>query len=221
MIDFADARTRMVDSQLRPNAVTDRRLLAVMGEVPREVFVPSSKRALAYLDRDLRVAEKGGAGRYLMSPMCFAKLVQLAGIGPSDLVLDVGCATGYSTAIVARLADAVVAIDDAADLVAAAAENLGRLGIDNAAVVEAALTAGCPAEGPYDVIVFNGEVPEIPAAYAGQLRDGGRLVAVVRQGPVGRGMIFRKTGSGLSGTAEFDAAAKPLPGFVRTPGFVF
>ncbi|MGE0584096.1 MAG: protein-L-isoaspartate O-methyltransferase [Flavobacteriaceae bacterium] len=221
MSDFADARARMVDSQLRPNAVTSRRLLAVMGEISREIFVPASKKPLAYIDADIEVADEAGAKRYLMSPMYFAKLVQLAGVGPSDLVLDVGCASGYSTAVLARLADAVVAIDGSTALVAAAADNLARLGIDNAAVVEADMAGGYPDEGPYDVIIFNGEIGEVPAAYASQLRQHGRLVAIVRQGPVGRGMIFRKAGSGLSGVAEFDAAAKPLPGFAKTPEFVF
>ena len=147
--------------------------------------------------------------------------MQLAGVGPTDLVLDVGCATGYSTAVLARLADAVVAIDSSPALVAAAADNLGKLGIDNAAVVEADMAAGYPDEGPYDVIIFNGEIAELPSAYASQLRQHGRLVAIVRQGPVGRGMIYRKVSAGLSGAAEFDAAAKPLPGFARTPEFVF
>lgn len=221
MTDFADARTRMVDSQLRPNAVTNSAVLSVMGQIAREQFVPASKRNLAYLDKDIVVAETANGPRHLMAPMYFARLIQLAEINHGDLVLDVGCATGYSTAVIARLADSVVALDDDPALVALASENLSTLGIDNAVTVEGPLIDGYRNEGPYDVIVVNGLVDEIPEALSSQLREGGRLVAVLRDDGLGRGTIFRKLHGRLDGAILFDAAVAPLKSFSQAPSFVF
>lgn len=221
MADFLDARTRMVDSQLRPNAVTDRELLKTMGEVERERFLPADKRDLAYLDRDIPIHDGPSGRRYMMNPMYFAQLVQLAEIGKGDLVLDVGCGAGYSAAVLAHLADAVVALESEPALVERASENLSDYDVDNAVVVEGPLERGYADEGPYDVIFFNGEIAELPEIFDSQLREGGRLVAAERRDNVGRGVLYRKIAGRLSGVPAFDVVVKPLPGFQRKAAFVF
>ena len=173
---FAEARRHMVASQLRPNKVTDDRLTDAMEAVPRELFVPKALRGVAYLDEDIEIAE----GRHLMEPMVLARLLQAAGVRADDIVLDVGCASGYSTAVIARLAGTVVGVESDAELAARATGLLTDLEVDNAAVVEGAFDAGLPDQGPYDIIVLNGAVPDVPAALLDQLADGGRLLAVVR-----------------------------------------
>ena len=130
MIDFAVVRRNMVESQIRPNKVTDPLLLAALLEIPREQFLPKSRRGVAYVDEDIEVGE----GRYLMEPMVLARLLQAAEIKPTDIALDIGCATGYSTAVLARLANSVVALEADAELAALASENLIELGVANAAL---------------------------------------------------------------------------------------
>ncbi len=222
-MDFELARERMVESQLRPNAVTDTRLLVAMLEVEREKFLPASLRPVAYLDEDLVISDEtpGGPARFIVEPMVFARLVQLAGIGPDDLVLDVGAASGYSSAVIARLASAVVGIESDSVLAERAAAILMEEEVDTVAVFNESLAEGFAEQGPYDVIVLEGSVEVIPDDLVAQLRDGGRLVCVLREGPVGRGMLYRKVGNDLSGTAEFDANTLPLPGFDKEPAFVF
>lgn len=221
MTDFALARTMMVDNQVRPSDVTDPRIIGAMLETPREDFVPSARRALAYIDEDLLVREGESGRRYLMAPTCFAKLVQFAAVKPGDLVLDVGCATGYSAAILARLAESVVALDCDSELVEAANEALLETGIANVAVVQGALAAGYPGEGPYDVIVLEGGVDFVPRTLIDQLKEGGRLVAVVGAGRSGRGTLFKRLGDDVASLAGFDCAAEPLPGFTREAEFIF
>ena len=160
MTDFETARFNMVESQIRTNDITDPALLKAFQTVPREAFVPASVEAIAYMDEDLCVqpAAEGRAARYLMEPRVFAKLVQAAEITDSDLVLDVGCATGYSAAILARVADAVVAVEADEELAAKAGETLLAQSVDNAAVVVGKLQDGCAKQGPFDVIVLSGSV---------------------------------------------------------------
>ncbi len=222
MTDFAVQRRNMVESQIRPNDVTDRAILAAMLEVPREMFVPASQRPLAYADAPVPVA--GGTRerpRMLATPMVLAKLIQLAEVRPSDLVLDVGCATGYSTALLARLADAVVGLECDPGLAERASKALAELGVDNAAILTGSLEKGCPEEGPYDVIVLNGSVPEVPKALLDQLKDNGRVVAVIArsQSGFGKATLIRRIASGTSHLPAFDAALPPLPGFERAPAF--
>ncbi len=218
MTDYAAARLNMVENQIRPNRVTDPRVLEAMSEVPRERFVPKKLMGIAYVDEDLAVAP----GRHLMEPLVFARLLQAAAITPSDLVLDVGSATGYSTAVLARLAAAVVAVECDSELVKGAGALLAELDADNAVVVEGPLEAGYPKQAPYDVIVMGGAVEEMPREIADQLADGGRLVAVVNNGsPVGKVELVLRLRGALSRRVLFDAAVPPLPGFKVAHGFVF
>src|SRR6185312_13026628 len=175
MPDYAAARRNMVDSQLRTNRITDAGLLAAMGEVPREAFVPPQLAGVAYVDEDISI----GQGRYLMEPMVLGRLLQAARIQPSDMVLDIGCATGYSSAIAAKLAATVIALESDSALARAAEGNFAKLRIDNVVVQRDELRVGCPRHAPFDVILIQGSVSEIPAAIAAQLGEGGRLVAVV------------------------------------------
>jgi protein-L-isoaspartate(D-aspartate) O-methyltransferase len=218
MADYTAARRNMVENQIRTNRVTDEALLAVMGEVPRECFVPETLRGIAYVDEDIAI----GKGRYLIEPLVLARLLQTAAVEPNDVVLDVGCATGYSTAVLARLANTVVAVESDPDLAAQATATLAGLGLDNAVVVEGPLSEGYSKQAPYDVIVLGGAVPRISQTIADQLGEGGRLVAVVTDsGPMGRGLLMTRSGGTLSQRPVFDAATPPLPGMALEPGFVF
>lgn len=223
MTDFALARRNMVESQIRTNDVTDHRLIAAFLEVPRERFVPSAMRELAYIDEDITVKEGDAAAarRWLMEPMPFARMVQLADISETDLILDVGCATGYSTAILARLAESVVGLESDEDLAERAENQLVDLGVGNAAVVTGELAQGYASQGPYDVIILEGSVEEIPAELFSQLRDGGRLVAAVANGPIGKATLYRSVGGDISSRIAFDVNVERLPGFQKAPAFVF
>lgn len=220
MIDFAEMRRAMVDAQVRANDVTDLRIVSAMMDMPRERFVPAGLRNFAYIDDDLLVKEEGG-GRYLMEPMVLAKLLQAADIGPDALVLDVGGATGYSTAVLARLAGQVVALEQDAELAGQGAALLVELGLLNAAYVQGPMTAGWPGEAPYDVILLNGSVDAVPPALLAQLKPEGRLVAVLGRGRAGRATVFTNTRGGIGSRIAFDAAVPTLPGFGAVPGFVF
>lgn len=217
-MDFAAARANMVDCQLRTNKVSDLRLLHAFETIPRELFVPEAQRPVAYVDEDLEVS----SGRYLVEPMVLARLVQAADIEPDDVVLEIGSGSGYGTAILSHLAATTVALESAPDLAALAAAAHSELGIDNVLAVEGPLHEGYPDQAPYNVIVVNGAVAEVPASLADQLADGGRLVAVVQaQGAPGRATLMRRSGPVVSSRVLFDAATPLLPGFARPDGFVF
>ena len=223
MLDLATARDNMVEGQLRTQDVTDLRILAVMGELPRERFVPADRRTLAYMDEDLLV-KPGVVGlppRYLMEPAGFAKLVQLAEIGPQDHVLDVGCATGYGAAVLSRLAGSVVALEADPDLLRMAESALDELGVGNVTLVSGPLEAGHPAAAPYDVILLEGAVEVLPEPLLRQLKDGGRLVAIEGQGRAAKAMRHLRVGTEFSGVAAFDCAVPLLPGFAKAPSFTF
>ncbi len=221
MIDFQRLRQSMVDSQLRPNDVTDPRILAAMLEVPRERFVPPSREKLAYLDDDLPVLEGGPhrAPRYLIEPMILARLIQALAIGPDDRILDVGCATGYSTAVLARLASQVVGLEEDGELAAEARKALAAE--QGVRIAEGKLIDGAPEQGPFDGILLNGSVEKVPEPLLAQLNDGGRLVAVLRSGPVGRATLYVRGPGGISSRPLFDAAIPALPGFEQPRGFTF
>jgi protein-L-isoaspartate(D-aspartate) O-methyltransferase len=218
MIDFERLRQSMVDSQIRPNDVTDPRILAAMLEVPRERFVPPQRAGLAYLDDDIVVREAGSSSpaRYLVEPMILARLVQALNLTAQDHVLDVGCTTGYSTAILSHLAGAVCGLESESDLAAAAQRN-----VPNAKIVTGPLTEGAASSGPFDAILINGSVEIVPESLLEQLKEGGRLVAVVRKGPPGRATVHVKNNGAVSTRPLFDAAVPSLPGFEAPQGFVF
>ena len=218
MVDFAAARWNMVESQLRTNKVTDLRVLDAFENVPRELFVPEPLRGIAYIDEDVAL----GGGRFVMEPRVLARLLQAAQPGPEDMALDLGCGSGYATAILSRLVATVVALEDDAALAEAANRTLDKLEIDNAVVVEGRLAAGYPKQAPYNVILLGGAVAEIPAAIADQLAEDGRLVTVVSAGPgLGRATLMRRDGGVISSRVLYDASLPVLPGFEAEPGFVF
>jgi protein-L-isoaspartate(D-aspartate) O-methyltransferase len=222
MLDFAAARRMMVDGQVRTSDVTDLRVTTAMLELPRERFLPAAMAPLAYLDRDVPAIEPGeGPQRCLLKPMVLAKLVQAAEVGAGDRVLDVGCATGYSTALLARLTGEVVALEQQGMLAQRARENLVALGAGNVEVVISPLAAGWPARAPYDVILLNGATEVVPEALLHQLRDGGRLACIMGRSPAGKAMLFRGGSGHAGGVAIFDASAPVLPGFSAAPAFVF
>jgi protein-L-isoaspartate(D-aspartate) O-methyltransferase len=219
MTDFAQARRMMVEGQIRTSDVTDLRVQAAFGEVPRERFVPRDRQALAYLDRDVPVDSAGA--RRLLKPMVLAKLIQAAAVGEGDRVLDVGCATGYSSVILSRLAGAVTALEEDSALADAAVGALAAAGANNVKVVSGPLAAGWPPDAPYDVILLNGSAEIVPQALLDQLADGGRLVGVVGRAPIGQATVYRRSGAHVGAHPEFDAVAPLLPGFAKPPAFVF
>ena len=191
MTDFAAQRRMMVDGQVRTADVTDLRLLAAMLELPRERFFPDEKASLAYLDLDAPVSAPGQPVRRLLKPMVLAKLIQAAGIAATDHVLDVGCATGYSTALLSHLAGSVVGLEEDAALARQAAEAMSLAGKSSdgkptAKIVTGPLARGCASEGPYDVILLQGSAEVVPPALFDQLKEGGRLVGVLGRGPQGK-----------------------------------
>jgi protein-L-isoaspartate(D-aspartate) O-methyltransferase len=226
MTDFAAQRRMMVDGQVRTADVTDLRLLAAMLELPRERFFPDDKASLAYLDLDAPVSAPGQPVRRLLKPMVLAKLIQAAGIAASDHVLDVGCASGYSTALLTHLAGSVVGLEEDAALARQAADALSWaakswVDLPNAKIVTGPLAQGCAGEGPYDVILLQGSAEVVPPALFNQLKNGGRLIGVLGRGPQGKAMFYRRAGADFSGRPVFDAAAAALPGFAKPPEFVF
>ena len=216
-MDYPAARQHMVESQIRPNRVTDPRIISAMAEIPRETFVPKSLLGVAYVDEVLAL----GNQRHLLSPMVVARLLQAAEVEAEDVVLDIACGPGYSAALLSRMATAVVALESDPDLAAAAARNIAELEIDNVAVVEGPLAEGWSKQGPYDVIVFDGAVSAIPDAVRGQLSDGGRLVAVLAGNGMGKASLITRHGSAFSQREVFDAACPILPEFTAEPSFVF
>ncbi|EKF40983.1 protein-L-isoaspartate O-methyltransferase family protein [Nitratireductor indicus] len=221
--DFSVQRANMVEGQLRTTDVTNTPLLQAMGEIPREAFVPSRKKALAYIDEDLEISSATGdaPARYLMEPSPFGKLIQLAEVQPSDVVLDIGTGSGYSAAVLSRLASFVVALECDENLAQSATETLSTLGAVNVAVVGGKLAEGYKDDAPYDVIFIGGAVDEVPAVLFDQLREGGRLVAVIGEGNAARAHVFVKDEGIVSGRPVFNVAVKPLPGFRKEAEFVF
>jgi protein-L-isoaspartate(D-aspartate) O-methyltransferase len=208
----------MVESQVRPNRVTDLRLIAAMMELPRERFVAEAQRGVAYVDEDLPL----GGGRFLIEPMVLARLVQTARVQADDVVLEVGAGTGYDVAVLSRLAKRVVALESDASLLRHASEALASLHIDNVTLVSGPLSDGCPAHAPYNVIVLGGAVEHVPVRITDQLAEGGRLVAVIAPpGEPGRATLFTKVAGALGHRIVFDAGSRVLPGFQLEPGFAF
>ena len=216
MPDYAAQRANLVESQVRPADVTDLAVQAAMREVPRERFVPAAKRALAYMDGCVEVA----SGRFLLDPRGLAKMLQLAEIKPTDKVLDVGCATGYSTAVLSRLTPNVIGLEQDADLVRIAVETLAVTGT-KAEIVQGPLDDGLPSRAPFDVIFINGGIETVPQKLLQQLDEDGRLLCAVRQGAAGYARIYVKHDGAVGARDAFDTYPPVLPGFKGHTGFVF
>lgn len=216
-MDFTHARTMMVDNQIRTEDVTDWDVLRAFLTVPREMFVSEDKRSLAYIGRDLPLPN----GRRLMAASSFARLLQLLLVRRDDVVLDVGCGTGYAAAIMSRLAGRVVALEEDADLAGAARTALDAQAASNVEVVESSLRSGCASSAPYDRILFEGSVDEVPSAFVEQLREGGRMVAVEGRGNAASARLYLKEGNSVSNRFAFNCSLPPLPGFARPAQFVF
>lgn len=217
MPDYATSRANMVATQVLANGVTRERILDAFRAVPREAFVPAAKRGIAYAEVPVEVVP----GRFLLSPRCFAKLIDLADIRLGDTILDIGCATGYSTAVIAHLGKHVTGLEEDAALVRAASETLHSVSAGNTTIVQGALAQGHRSRAPYDVIMVEGGVEEIPEALLAQLAEGGRLVAMRQRETQGRAVIFLNENGRIGHRLDFDDSATVLPGFRRTPEFVF
>ena len=216
-VDFAAARHNMVESQIRPNRVTDERLIDAMAAVPREAFVPKQLRGIAYVDEAIPLGE----GHHLMEPMILARLIQATRPAAGDLALVVGCGTGYSAALLSHLVGTVVALESDPGLAQQATQTLGDLGIDTVAVVTGALDKGCPDQAPYEIILFDGAVPAVPEAVSAQLAEGGRLIAVIAGERIGKATLITRRRGVFTSREVFDAGTPMLPGFERKTAFVF
>jgi protein-L-isoaspartate(D-aspartate) O-methyltransferase len=221
MTGFSTARQKMVDGQVRPSDVTDIRIIDAMLAVPREAFVPEKQRAMAYLDLDLDVSDGAATKRCLIKPVVIAKMMQAAEIKATDSVLVVGCATGYSAAVVARIADRVTATESDSSLADKAKGTLVGLGINNVTVETAKAAEGSSARGPYDVIILEGATAVTPDGLYAQLKEGGRLVGVFAMSQPQRALLVTHSYGDFGSRALFDAVAPILPGLERLPAFVF
>ena len=215
MTDFAARRTMMVDTQVRPSDVTKYPVIEAMLAVPREAFVPGSRREAAYVGGNLEIAP----GRVMLEARTLAKMLDSLDIQPTDLVLDVGCGLGYSAAVIARMAEAVVALEEDSGLAEQAQARLSAEGADSAAVVTQALAGGAPRHGPYDVIVIEGAAETVPEAILAQLKEGGRIGCLFMDGALGACRIGHKIDGTVTWRFAFNAAAPILPGFAASRQF--
>jgi protein-L-isoaspartate(D-aspartate) O-methyltransferase len=216
MTDFPARRRTMVDTQVRPSDVTKYPIIEAMLEVPRELFVPAGRREAAYIGENIPLAP----GRVILEPRTLAKMLDALDIRNDELVLVVGPGLGYSAAVIAHLAEAVVAVEEDDALAREAEAALAEIEADNVAVVHASLAEGAPKHGPYDVIVIDGAVEELSAAIGAQLKDGGRVGCIFVEGALGVCRIGYRADGGLTWRSAFNASAPILPGFARRPEFV-
>ena len=215
MTDFSSRRVMMVDTQVRPSDVTKFPIIDAMLAIQREAYVPVASREAAYMGENLTLAP----GRVMLEPRTLAKMLDALDIQPSEVVLDIGCGLGYSSAVIARLADAVVAVEEDDSLAGLAQNVLASQGVDNAAVVHAPLAAGAAKHGPYDVITVQGGVEVVPDGLLAQLKDGGRIACVFMEGALGVARIGYKSGSKVTWRFVFNAGAPVLPGFGAVRSF--
>jgi protein-L-isoaspartate(D-aspartate) O-methyltransferase len=215
MTDYTARRVMMVDTQVRPSDVTKFPIIDAMLAVPREQFVPDALRETAYMDGNIDL----GDGRVVLEPRSFAKLLDGLSIAPGELVLDLGCGLGYSAAVIAHLAEAVVALEEDPQMAREAEARLGDAGADNVAVVQAVLSEGAPKHGPYDVIILEGAAEQVPASLLAQLKDGGRIGVLFMDGALGQARIGYKTDGVVSWRFAFNASAPVLSGFAKAPAF--
>jgi protein-L-isoaspartate(D-aspartate) O-methyltransferase len=219
MHNFDVARENMIHGQLRPNGIEAPALLAALQAVPREKFVPRHLQRIAYVDEDVEIAK----GRYMPEPVILARLLQALDIQDGEVALDIGCGSGYSTALLGQMAATVVALESDKLLAVEAERLLRELDICNTVVIEQAdMAAGFDKQAPYHVILINGSVSEVPASLMNQLADGGRLATVIsKRGHMGPAVLITRTGDNFSTRVLFDAATPPLPGFQKPETFVF
>jgi protein-L-isoaspartate(D-aspartate) O-methyltransferase len=222
MVDVAMQRQNMVESQVMTSDVTDRRIIQAMLRLPRERFVPAPMSALAYIDEPVAISGSAGASgrRWLLAPRALGKLLQLADVNEGGRVLDVGCGTGYATAILGAMAGSVVGLECSEELAEAARTNLAALAITNVSIVVGDLPGGCPDKAPFDVIFIGGAIAIEPDRLFSQLKDGGRLVAITLQEGLGRATVWRRLGRSFDSRVAFDASAAILPGFDKAVEFV-
>lgn len=216
MSDFAQRRRIMVDTQVRPSDVTRFPIIDAMLSVPREAFVPRDRREAAYVGEHVDL----GNGRVVLDPRTLAKMLEAADIQPDDLVLDVGAGYGYSSALAARMAEAVIALEEDEAMASEAESTLSEQGVDNVAVVAGALSGGAPQHGPYDVILVEGAVAQIPDALTDQLKDGGKIVAIFAEGALGVVRVGYRIDDAITWRFAFNASAPLLPGFESNRAFV-
>ncbi len=217
-MDFAAARKTMVESQVRTNDVTDLRIQAAFETIPREKFLPEGLRAQAYVERELPYAP----GRRLLTARDFSKLVAAADPRPGDLILDVACGPGYSTAVLAALSEMVLGVEADERLAQGAQDNLNLVGVSNAAVIVGSLEKGAPGQGPFDLVFIGGAIAVEPAHLFVQVKEGGRLAAILRKDGVSRGVVWRCDHGVTAARVAFDATAGAiLPGFEAPKTFVF
>lgn len=221
-IDTSTLRRTLIDCQIRPFGVTDQRLLGRFLETPRELFAPAGQETIAYSDMEIRHRLEGGGARSMLAPLVLARLLQEALILPTDRALDIGGATGYSAAILSGLAASVIALESDQALSRRAAENFHTLGLGNVEAVCGPLPEGVPARGPFDVVLINGAVEDRLDQLLGQLAPNGRLVALEPHAAgAGRAVLWIREGDNISERPVFDAAAQPLPEFLKAPAFAF
>lgn len=217
MTDYTARRTMMVDTQVRPSDVTKFPIIEALLHVPREHYVPDAARDTAYRDGPINL----GSGRVMLEPRTLAKMLDALDILRDDLVLDLGCGLGYSSAIMARMAQAIVAVEDADGMASEAESLLGSAGVDNVAVIDGPVAQGAAKHGPYDVIVLQGAIETLPTALAEQLKEGGRVAAIFMEGALGTCRIGHKIDGTLTWRYAFNATAQVLPGFERAREFQF
>jgi protein-L-isoaspartate(D-aspartate) O-methyltransferase len=223
MKDFRAARRAMVDGQVRTSDVTHLGIIAAMLDIPREAFVPEAQAAFAYLDRDVPIAEATATepARYLIKPMVLARLIQAANPASADRVLVIGAGTGYSAAVLSRLAAQVTALEENESLFHQARSVLSSLGSHNINVIHGYLADGAPDSAPYDVVLIDGGVETVPDRLCTQLSSRGRLLAIEVTGPAGKAKLLQPVNGRFSGRELFDAYAPVLPGFSVARAFVF
>lgn len=217
MVDYKSARIAMVDRQVRPSDVTSYAIIEAMLWAPRERFAPKAWREVAYVGEHIPLGE----GRVALDCRTFAKMLEAAGIGSDDLVLDLAPGLGYSTAVIGRLAAAVIGVEPVELMASSASQVLNELGVDNAVVSQGDPAAGDPDHGPFDVILINGAIESAPEVLLQQLKDGGRLVAIWTDGAMSQCRVTRRAGDAFSTRRVFDASAPILPGFEKPKAFVF
>jgi len=217
-MDYALSRLNMIDGQIKTNRVTDPYVIDAMAEVPREAFVPSAKKGVAYVDDALELSN----GRYVLEPMVLARMLEAATLSEDDIVLDIGCNTGYSTAVLAKIVSTVVGLESDEELAKTATNVLNEQGVDNAVIVTGDLAEGVAKQGPYNAILFNGSVAEVPETIKNQLADGGRLIVITTgKSTMSTVSTYTRNDDIFSKHDIMEAGVAPLPGFEAPQGFKF